>query len=147
MASFQFTRSVPSQGTMFVFGSWVCIADGAGSLRQFLVDMKPKTPAVSFHRDLDKFIDDPLRGSRRSLLSARLHPALQQPCLGWIRSNLRSHVIDHDSIYPICPLIFRRPISPSPSPYWRRTWTLYSNSESPKPPHVGRLRVVLVSMV
>jgi hypothetical protein len=33
MASFKFTRSVPSQGTTFVFGSWVCIADGVGDFR------------------------------------------------------------------------------------------------------------------
>jgi hypothetical protein len=58
MASFQFTRSVPSQGTTFVFGSWVCIADGAGSFHRFLVDMKPIIPVVSFHSDLDKFIDN-----------------------------------------------------------------------------------------
>jgi hypothetical protein len=57
-ASFQFTRSVPSEGTTFVFGSWVCIADGAGSFRQFLIDMKPKTPAAGPHSDLDKFVDD-----------------------------------------------------------------------------------------
>jgi hypothetical protein len=58
MASFQFTRSVPSQGTIFVFGSWVCVADGTGSFRQFLIDMKPKTPTASFHSDLDKFVDN-----------------------------------------------------------------------------------------
>jgi hypothetical protein len=58
MASFQFTRSVPSQGTIFVFGSWVCIADGAGNFHLFLVDMKPKTPVVDLRSDLDKFIDD-----------------------------------------------------------------------------------------
>jgi hypothetical protein len=58
MASFQFTRSVPSQGTTFVFGSWVCIADGVGNFRRFLIDMKPKTSAVSFHSDLDKFVDN-----------------------------------------------------------------------------------------
>jgi hypothetical protein len=58
MASFQFTRSVPSQGTTFIFGSRICIADGAGSFRRFLVDMKPKTPAAGSHSDLDKFIDD-----------------------------------------------------------------------------------------
>jgi hypothetical protein len=58
MASFQFTRLVPSQGTTFVFGSWVCVADGAGSFRQFLIDMKPKTPAVGFHSDLDKFVNN-----------------------------------------------------------------------------------------
>jgi hypothetical protein len=43
---------------MFVFGSWVCIADGACSFRRFLVDMKLKTPTAGFHSDLDKFIDD-----------------------------------------------------------------------------------------
>jgi hypothetical protein len=58
MLSFQFTRSVPSQGTTFVFGSWVCIADGAGSFSQFLVDMKPKTSMAGPSSDLDKFVDD-----------------------------------------------------------------------------------------
>jgi hypothetical protein len=58
MASFQFTKSVPSQGTTFVFGSWVCITDGAGSFRRFLVDMKPKTSAVGSRSNLDKFVDD-----------------------------------------------------------------------------------------
>jgi hypothetical protein len=43
---------------MFVFGSWVCVADGAGSFRRFLINMKPKTPATGSHRDLDKFVDD-----------------------------------------------------------------------------------------
>jgi hypothetical protein len=53
MASFKFTSVVPPQGMMFVFGSWVCVADGAGSFRRFLVDMKSKTPAASFHSDID----------------------------------------------------------------------------------------------
>jgi hypothetical protein len=58
MAIFKFSRSVPSQGTTFIFGSWVCIADGAGNFRQFLVDMKPKTSAADLLSDLDKFVDD-----------------------------------------------------------------------------------------
>jgi hypothetical protein len=58
MASFKFTRSVPSQGTTFIFGSWVCIADVVGDFRRFLVDMKPKTSAADLHSDLDKFVDD-----------------------------------------------------------------------------------------
>jgi hypothetical protein len=58
MATFKFTRSVPSQGTTFIFGSWVCIADGVGDFRRFLVDMKPKTSAADLRSDLDKFIDD-----------------------------------------------------------------------------------------
>jgi hypothetical protein len=57
MASFRFSRSVPSQGTTFVFGSWVCITDGAGNFRRFLVDMKPKTSAADPRSDLDKFVD------------------------------------------------------------------------------------------
>jgi hypothetical protein len=67
MASFKFIRSVPSQGTTFVFGSWVCIADGVGNFPQFLVDMKPKTSAADSCSDLDKFVDGldnlPLRAS------------------------------------------------------------------------------------
>jgi hypothetical protein len=58
MASFKFARSVPSQGTTFVFGLWVCIADGMGDFWRFLVDMKPKTSAADPHSDLDKFVDD-----------------------------------------------------------------------------------------
>jgi hypothetical protein len=58
MASFQFTRSVPSQGTTFTFGSCVCFADGEGDFRRFLVDMKTKTPAAFSQSDLNKFVDD-----------------------------------------------------------------------------------------
>jgi hypothetical protein len=58
MASFQFTRSVPSQGTTFVFRLWVCVADGADSFSRFLIDIKPKTSMAGPGSDLDKFIDD-----------------------------------------------------------------------------------------
>jgi hypothetical protein len=43
---------------MFVFGLWVCVADGVSSFLRFLIDMKPKTPTVGFHSDLDKFVDN-----------------------------------------------------------------------------------------
>jgi hypothetical protein len=58
MVFFQFTRLVPSQGTTFVFGSWVCVADGAGSFHQFLIDVKLKTPAAGSHSDLNKFVNN-----------------------------------------------------------------------------------------
>jgi hypothetical protein len=60
MASFKFTSAVPPpQGTTFIFGLWVCVADGAGDFRQFTIDvMKPKTLAVSFHSELDEFVDN-----------------------------------------------------------------------------------------
>jgi hypothetical protein len=67
MATFRFSRSVPSQGTTFVFGSWVCITDGVGNFRRFLVDMKPKILVADLRGDLDKFVDDlddlPIRAS------------------------------------------------------------------------------------
>jgi hypothetical protein len=31
MTSFNFTSAVLDEGTSFVFGSWVCVPDGAGS--------------------------------------------------------------------------------------------------------------------
>jgi hypothetical protein len=58
MATFKFSRSVPSQGTTFIFGSWVCIADGVGDFRRFLVDMKLKISTADLRSDLDKFVDD-----------------------------------------------------------------------------------------
>jgi hypothetical protein len=57
MASFKFIRLVPSQGTTFVFGLWVCIADGVGNFWQFLVDIRPKTFTADPRSDLDKFVD------------------------------------------------------------------------------------------
>jgi hypothetical protein len=36
----------------------ICIADGAGNFRRFLVDMKPKTSAADPRGDLDKIVDD-----------------------------------------------------------------------------------------
>jgi hypothetical protein len=137
MASFKFTSAVPPQGTMFI------------------VDMKLKTLTASFHSDHDEFVDNlddlspmaPLRGPRRSLFTMRLHPALQQPCSVWTHSNLRICVANHDSVYAIRPLNLRRPTIPSPSPHWKRTLTIYSESESPKPPHVDGLWVVLVTTV
>jgi hypothetical protein len=43
----------------FVFGSWVCVTDGASDFRRFTIDvMKLKTLAVSFHSELDEFVDN-----------------------------------------------------------------------------------------
>jgi phage protein D len=58
MASFKFTNPVLPEGTMFIFGSWVCIADSAGDFRQFTIDVtKPKTLVASFHSKLNEFVD------------------------------------------------------------------------------------------
>jgi hypothetical protein len=53
MASFKFTSVV-----IFVFGSWVYVADGAGNFCRFIVNMKPKSVAASFHSRLFEFVDN-----------------------------------------------------------------------------------------
>jgi hypothetical protein len=124
MASFNFIRSVPSQGTTFVFGSWVCIADGAGNFRRFLVDMRPKTfaadpAAASTSSSMSSTTcrSIPLQHtSRWSLLQARLLLVLRQLPLVWTCSNLGIRIADLNSAHANRPLIFRRPTSLGPSP-------------------------------
>jgi hypothetical protein len=113
MASFKFTRSVPFQGTTFIFGSWVCIADGVGNFWRFLVDMKPKISAAESATCQPVLLQ---QRSRWSLLQARLVPALQQLPLGWTRSNLGIRIADPNSVHANQPLISKRPTSLGPSP-------------------------------
>jgi hypothetical protein len=56
MAFFKFPSPVLPEGTTFVFGSWVCIANGAGGFRRHIVDdtIKLKTLAER----LDNFVDN-----------------------------------------------------------------------------------------
>jgi hypothetical protein len=59
MTSFKFTSAVLPEGTTLIFGSWVCVADGADDFRRLTIDvMKLKTLAVSFHSELDEFVDN-----------------------------------------------------------------------------------------
>jgi hypothetical protein len=142
MASFKFTSVVLLEGTMLVFGSWVCVADGAGDFHRFTIDvMKTKTLVASFHSELNEFVDN--------LNDSLTHGSIrkQRPRSDRTRSNLRTCVADHDSVYAIRPLNFRRPTIPSPSPPGKRTWTFYSKLENPKPLHIWGLRVALETMV
>jgi hypothetical protein len=59
MASFNITSAMLQEGTTFVFGSWVCVADGADNFRRHLIDsMKLGAPAATQHSDPDEFIDN-----------------------------------------------------------------------------------------
>jgi hypothetical protein len=59
MASFKFTSAVLPKDTTLFFGSWVCVADGAGNFHRLTIDvMKPKTLAASFHSELNEFVDN-----------------------------------------------------------------------------------------
>jgi hypothetical protein len=51
MATFNFTNIVLEEGMMFNFGSWVCVADGAGDFHQHLVDDEnPEASAPRSHQ-------------------------------------------------------------------------------------------------
>jgi hypothetical protein len=56
MALFKFPSPMLPEGTTFVFGSWVCIANGTGGFRRHIVDdtIKLKTLAAR----LDDFVDN-----------------------------------------------------------------------------------------
>jgi hypothetical protein len=59
MTTFDFTNAMLDEGTMFTFGSWVCVGDGVGDFRWHLVDdKKPEASATTFHHELDDFVDN-----------------------------------------------------------------------------------------
>jgi hypothetical protein len=59
MASFEFTSIVLDEGTTFVFGSWICIANDSGGFNSHLAETsKLEALAATRCSDLDEFIDD-----------------------------------------------------------------------------------------
>jgi hypothetical protein len=59
MIFFNFTSAVLDEGITFIFGSWVCVADGADSFHRHLIDdMKLETSVASQRSGLDEFIDN-----------------------------------------------------------------------------------------
>jgi hypothetical protein len=91
--------------------------------------MKLKTLTASFHSDLDEFVDNlddlSTHGSATRTEEESVYDVTPSSAattlLGWTRSNLRTCIADHDSVYAIQPLNLRRPTIPSPSPHWKRT--------------------------
>jgi hypothetical protein len=59
MAFFNFTSVALVEGTTFIFGSWVCVADSAGNFRRHLInDMNLEASVASQLNGLDEFIDN-----------------------------------------------------------------------------------------
>jgi hypothetical protein len=59
MASFNFTSAVLDEGTTFVFGSWIYVANGLGGFNSHLADSsKPEASTPTRRSDLDEFIDN-----------------------------------------------------------------------------------------
>jgi hypothetical protein len=59
MASFHFTSAVLDEGTTFIFGSWICIANRLGGFNIHLANSREsETLAAAQHSDLDEFVDN-----------------------------------------------------------------------------------------
>jgi hypothetical protein len=59
MASFNFTSVVLDEGTIFIFGSWICVADGLGGFNSHQANSEePEASPSTSSSDLDDFIDN-----------------------------------------------------------------------------------------
>jgi hypothetical protein len=138
---------VLDEGTTFVFGSWVCIANGTGSFRRHLVDdMNPEASAASQRSGLDEFIDN-----LNEMLLPDLARKIEKESVfnvtsthaapGLLRSDLirSENVPDYLSGYATRPLFTRRPCNSRPSPYWRRTWIACSRLKMTAPTTTWKL--------
>jgi hypothetical protein len=56
MAFFKFPSPVLPEGITFVFGSWVCVANGAGGFRRHIIDNTIKLKTLA--KRLDNFVDN-----------------------------------------------------------------------------------------
>jgi hypothetical protein len=59
MASLSFTSNVLDERTTFIFGSWICVANGLDGFNSHLVDSrKPKASVATRCSNLNSFIED-----------------------------------------------------------------------------------------
>jgi hypothetical protein len=59
MASFNFTSVVLDMGTAFIFGSWICVANGLGSFNRHLANFRePEASSSTRSNNLNKFINN-----------------------------------------------------------------------------------------
>ena len=52
MATFTFSTMTPPRGATFIFGSWVCVANGSGGFDSYLTNSP--TPKISTSEDSNK---------------------------------------------------------------------------------------------
>jgi hypothetical protein len=59
MVSFCFTSTVLNEGTTFIFGSWIRVANGLGGFNSHLADSREAEASTATRRNnLDEFIDN-----------------------------------------------------------------------------------------
>jgi hypothetical protein len=73
MASLSFTSTMLHEGTTFIFGSWICVANGLGGFNCHLVDSrKPEASTSTQNSNLDELLllDLPRQIERISVFDA-----------------------------------------------------------------------------
>jgi hypothetical protein len=59
MASFEFTSTVLDEGTTFIVGSWICVANGSGGFNSHLANTREPEVYVATQRSrLNEFVDN-----------------------------------------------------------------------------------------
>ena len=144
MALFNFTCTVPNEGTTFVLGSWICIANSLGGFNSHLADFKrPEASAATQRDDLDEFIDNvdevPLPYLAREIVRGSVFNATSTHAAPSFLSSDPIHSVPGNSVpdlpsgYATRLLPTKQPCTRHPSPCWRIIWIDYSRSESRKP--------------
>jgi hypothetical protein len=139
MASFDFTNVMLDEGTMFVFGSWICIANCSSCFNSHLAETSkleaPAAISMSSSTTSMRCCSPILPGrSRRCPFSMQLQHVLHQDFLDRTQPDLRRPIPDSSLGYAIPPWSTKRLCSLSPSPTWRRTWIICSRSEMREQP-------------
>jgi hypothetical protein len=128
MAALSFTSTVLDEGTTFIFGFWICVANDLGGFNSRLVDSrKPEASAPTRSSNLDEFINN---------LDELLLPDLA-------RQIEKMSIFDATSTHAAPGLSdriqtdLRRLLNLSPSPTWRSTWIVFLRFETREPPLFG----------
>ena len=93
MASFSFEPTVLDEGTTFLFGSWVCVADGSGGFNSHLADpinSRSSSPASP-------------KGAGEALLPERIDEIDRLSVFDMTTTRSPTTLLGLDSIYPETP--------------------------------------------
>jgi hypothetical protein len=126
MASLSFTSNVLDEGTTFIFGSWMHVANSMGGFISHLVDSRKPGPL----QQLDTATSTP---------SSTISMSCCSPiCLGRSKTRpflTRLQLVSYQDLDQI-QTDLRRLRDPSPSLTWRRTWIASSRFKMREPPRI-----------
>jgi hypothetical protein len=125
MASFNFTSAVLDEGTTFIFGSWICVANSLGGFNSQLANSKElEASSSTASSDHDEFINN---------LDDLLFPDLAQQIEKMSIFNATS-TRDAPNLFGSDSNQSEKTTRFNPSPIWRRIWICCSKSRTWAPP-------------